>query len=150
MSLAVLTDLTKSYGAELIFRGVSFRIEARDRIGLVGPNGAGKTTLLKLLAARLDPDAGSVSLASGVRIGYLPQIAEFVPHLSLYEEMLTVFAEVHAWEDELARLATHLAEPELLADSSAYNATLSRYAELQGKFEHAGGYTLEQRVRQVL
>ncbi len=150
MSLAVLTDLTKSYGAELIFRGVSFRIEARDRIGLVGPNGAGKTTLLKLLAGRLEPDAGNVSLASGLRIGYLPQIAEFVPHYSLYEEMLSVFAEVHAWEAELAALAARLADPELLTDADAYNKTLARYADLQAKFEHARGYTLEQRVRQVL
>src|SRR5262249_46332247 len=55
MSIVVASELSKSYGAELIFRGVSFRVDARDRIGLVGPNGAGKTTLLMLLASRLQP-----------------------------------------------------------------------------------------------
>jgi ATP-binding cassette subfamily F protein 3 len=150
MSLAVISDLAKSYGAELIFRGVSFRIEARDRIGLVGPNGAGKTTLLNLLAGRLDLDDGHIAFEPGVRVGYLPQIAEFVPHRSLFEEMLAVFDEVHAWERELATLAARLADPDVLADPEPYAATLERYADLQARFEHAGGYTLEPRVRQVL
>ena len=84
MSIAVITDLTKSYGAELILQGVSFRVDARDRIGLVGPNGAGKTTLLNLLAGRLEPDSGDIAYAQGTLIGYLPQVAEFHPHNTLY------------------------------------------------------------------
>ena len=150
MSVAVLTDLTKSYGAELIFSGVSFRIESRDRIGLVGPNGAGKTTLLHLLAGRLQPDVGSVSFAERVSVGYLPQVAEFTPHHTLFEEMLTVFDAVRGWDDELHTLAARLSDPDLLADEDAYQATLARYADVQERFEHAGGYTLEPRVRQVL
>jgi ATP-binding cassette subfamily F protein 3 len=150
MSVAVLTDLTKSYGAELIFSGVSFRIESRDRIGLVGPNGAGKTTLLHLLAGRLQPDSGAVSLAERVAVGYLPQIAEFTPHHSLFDEMLTVFDEARGWEEELHTLAARMSDPDLLAREVEYQATLARYADLQERFEHAGGYTLEPRVRQVL
>jgi ATP-binding cassette, subfamily F, member 3 len=150
MSVAVITDLTKFYGAELIFSGVSFRIESRDRIGLVGPNGAGKTTLLHLLAGRLQPDGGSVSVAERVSVGYLPQVAEFTPHHTLFEEMLTVFDAVRGWEDELHTLAARLSDPDLLANNDAYQATLARYADLQERFEHAGGYTLEPRVRQVL
>ncbi|HEU0028881.1 MAG TPA: ABC-F family ATP-binding cassette domain-containing protein [Ktedonobacterales bacterium] len=150
MSVAVMSDLTKSYGAELIFSGVSFRVDAKDRIGLVGPNGAGKTTLLNILAGKLDPDGGSVSLAAGVATGYLPQIADFHPSRALVDEMRAVFAHVHAWEAELAELAARMSDPAVMADASAYNATLERYAELQARFEHAGGYTIEQRVRQVL
>lgn len=150
MSLTVLADVTKSYGAELIFSDVSFRIEARERIGLVGPNGAGKTTLLKLLAGRLQPDAGYISFAQTVAIGYLPQVAEFAPQRSLHEEMLHVFAEVHAWEAELGALAERMADPDVLARPEEYERVLARYADLQARFEHAGGYTLEPRVRQVL
>ncbi|MBF6591178.1 MAG: ABC-F family ATP-binding cassette domain-containing protein, partial [Ktedonobacterales bacterium] len=150
MSIAVITELTKSYGAELILRDVSFRVEARDRIGLVGPNGAGKTTLLDLLAGRLLPDGGSVSFARGEAIGYLPQIADFAPERSLHEEMLTVFAAAHAWEAELEQLAAQLADPDALAQPETYNAVLERYADVQTRFEHAGGYTIEPRVRQVL
>ena len=125
-------------------------MNARDRIGLVGPNGAGKTTLLHLLAGRLQPDVGGVSFAERVSVGYLPQVAEFTPHHTLYEEMLTVLDAVRAWERELHTLAARMSDPELLADEDAYQAMLTRYAELQARFEHAGGYTLEQRVRQVL
>jgi len=150
MSVAVITDLTKSYGAELIFSGVSFRIEARDRIGLVGPNGAGKTTLLRLLAGHMAPDAGFISLAERVSVGYLPQIAQFTPHHTLFEEMLTVFETVRSWEDELHTLATRLSDPDMLAQEEEYQAILARYADLQERFEHARGYTLEPRVRQVL
>ena len=150
MSIAVITELTKSYGAELILQGVSFRVDARDRIGLVGPNGAGKSTLLNLLAGRLEPDGGEIAYAQGTIVGYLPQVAEFQPHHTLYEEMLASLEYIHSWEREMADLATSMGEPDVLADGDRYNAILERYADLQTRFEHAGGYTVEQRVQQVL
>ncbi len=149
MSVAVISDLTKSYGAELIFSGVSFRVDTRDRIGLVGPNGAGKSTLLNLLAGRLEPDGGVIALAQGVSLGYLPQIADFHPERSLADEMRAVFTHVRAWERELADLAAQMSDPDALA-ADDYPALLERYADLQARFEHAGGYTIEPRVRQVL
>ncbi|HEX6541742.1 MAG TPA: ABC-F family ATP-binding cassette domain-containing protein [Ktedonobacterales bacterium] len=150
MSIAVITNLTKSFGAELILQGVSFRVDGRDRIGLVGPNGAGKSTLLNLLAGRLEPDNGEIAYAQGTLVGYLPQVAEFQPHHTLYEEMLASLEHIHVWEREMADLANRMGDADVLADADAYNAILERYAELQAHFEHAGGYTLEQRVRQVL
>jgi branched-chain amino acid transport system ATP-binding protein len=60
MSLAVINNLTKSYGAELSFSGVSFRVEPRERIGLVGPNGAGKTTLLNCISGVYHLDGGDI------------------------------------------------------------------------------------------
>jgi ATP-binding cassette, subfamily F, member 3 len=150
MSIAVITELTKSYGAELILQGVSFRVDARDRIGLVGPNGAGKSTLLNLLAGRLDPDSGEIAYAQGTLVGHLRQVAEFVPHHTLYEEMLASLEHIHAWEREMTELAAQMSDADVLAHPDAYNTILERYAELQGRFEHAGGYTLEQRVQQVL
>jgi ATP-binding cassette subfamily F protein 3 len=150
MSIAVITELTKSYGAELILQGVSFRVDARDRIGLVGPNGAGKSTLLNLLAGRLEPDGGEIAYAQGTIVGYLPQVAEFKPHHTLYEEMLASLEHIHLWEREMADLVASMSDPEVLADGDRYNAILERYADLQARFEHAGGYTVEQRVQQVL
>jgi ATP-binding cassette subfamily F protein 3 len=150
MSIAVITELTKSYGAELILQGVSFRVDARDRIGLVGPNGAGKSTLLNLLAGRLEPDGGEIAYAQGTIVGYLPQVAEFKPHHTLYEEMLASLEHIHLWEREMADLVASMSDPEVLADGDRYNAILERYADLQARFEHAGGYTEEQRVQQVL
>jgi ATP-binding cassette, subfamily F, member 3 len=150
MSIVVITNLTKSFGAELILQGVSFRVDARDRIGLVGPNGAGKSTLLNLLARRLEPDSGEIAYAQGSIVGYLPQVAEFKPHHTLYEEMLASLEHIHAWEREMTELAARMSDPDVLAEADTYSAILDRYADLQARFEHAGGYTLEQRVQQVL
>ena len=65
--LAVAEKLKKIYGGEVLFSGVSFTIEEKDRIGLVGANGAGKSTLLNLLTGRETPDEGTVSLKRGLR-----------------------------------------------------------------------------------
>ena len=150
MPILSVIQVSKSYGAERIFDGVSFQINEDDRIGLVGPNGAGKSTLLNILARREEPDEGSVALARNARIGYLPQVVDFHAENTLREEMVTVFAEVHAWEDELNELALALAAPEAQADRALHEQLLQRYADLQVRFEHAGGYTYENRVDQVL
>jgi ATP-binding cassette subfamily F protein 3 len=150
MSLLAVENLTKSFGAEMVFSGVNFRVDASDRIGLVGPNGAGKSTLLDIIAGRQEADEGTLTGAGALRIGYLTQTAGFVPTRTLREEMLQVFAEVRAWEDELHALAARMESPESFENAEAYERLLDRYAELQERFEHADGYTIEARVNQVL
>src|SRR5690348_9002322 len=105
MPIVSIIQVSKSYGAERIFDSVSFQINENDRIGLVGPNGAGKSTLLNILARREEPDEGSIALTRYTRVGYLPQLVDFHPENTLREEMLTVFAELHKWENELNELA---------------------------------------------
>ncbi|HLG62325.1 MAG TPA: ABC-F family ATP-binding cassette domain-containing protein [Ktedonosporobacter sp.] len=150
MSIVAVIQVGKSFAAERIFSGVSFQIEARDRIGLVGPNGAGKSTLLNILAGREEADEGSVSLTRNLRIGYLTQVVDFHPQNTLREEMLTVFAELHQWEHELHELAQKMASPTVQGDPLLHDQLLARYADLQSRYEHAGGYTYENRVDQVL
>src|SRR5579875_990386 len=150
MPVVSVLHLGKSYGAERIFSDVTFQIQERDRVGLIGPNGAGKSTLLNILAGREEPDEGTVSLARGTRIGYLTQVIDFHPQNTLCEEMLTVFSELRGWERELNQLAARLADPDVQRDTTAYAQSMEHYAELQTRFEHAGGYTYENRVDQVL
>jgi ATP-binding cassette subfamily F protein 3 len=150
MPVVSVLHLGKSYGAERIFSDVTFQIQERDRVGLIGPNGAGKSTLLNILAGREEPDEGTVSLARGTRIGYLTQVIDFHPQNTLREEVLTVFNELRGWERELNQLAARLADPDVQRDTTAYAQSMEHYAELQVRFEHAGGYTYENRVDQVL
>src|SRR5579859_147866 len=150
MPIVSAIQVGKSFGAERIFSGVSFQIDENDRIGLIGPNGAGKSTLLNILAGREEPDEGTIAVVRNTRIGYLPQVVDFQPENTLREEMLTVFAEVHKWEDELNELALALAAPAAQSDTALYEQLLQRYAELQHRLEHAGGYIYENRVDQVL
>src|SRR6266536_2450840 len=150
MPIVSVIRVGKSFGAERIFAGVNFQINEQDRIGLIGPNGAGKSTLLNILAGREEPDEGTIAVARNTRIGYLTQITDFQPENSLREEMITVFAKVREWEQELGKLAIELATPAAQNDTFLHEQLLNRYDELQTSFEHMGGYTYENRIDQVL
>src|SRR5256714_9685692 len=150
MPIVSVIQVGKSFGAERIFSGVSFQINGDNRIGLIGPNGAGKSTLLNILAGREEPDEGKVAVARNTRIGYLLQATDFRAENTLREEMLTVFTEVSGWEHELHELGLAMAAPAAQADPALHEELLERYAELQARFEHAGGYIYENRVDQVL
>src|SRR5215469_3616465 len=150
MPIVSVIQVGKSFGAERIFAGVNFQIDEQDRIGLVGPNGAGKSTLLNLLAGRQEPDEGTVAINRNLRIGYLTQHIDFHPKNTLRDEMFTVFTEVQAWESELNELALQLEATSTGDTNAAHQELLRRYDELQARFEHAGGYTFEHRVSQVL
>ena len=72
-NVIVASGVTKSFGATPVLNGISFTLGPRDRVVVVGPNGAGKSTLLDILAGRSAADAGTVTHASGARLGYLDQ-----------------------------------------------------------------------------
>ncbi len=73
MSLVTIEDLVIGFRGPSLLDGVSCRIEAGQKIGLLGRNGAGKTTLLRVLSGGVEPDAGEVTLAPGTRVALLPQ-----------------------------------------------------------------------------
>src|SRR6266699_3007195 len=150
MPIVTCVQVGKSFGAERIFAGVSFQIDPQDRIGLVGQNGAGKSTLLNLLAGREGPDEGTVARQRNIRIGYLTQTTDFQPENTLREEMLTVFEQARVWERELSDLAYELSASTAQQESTLHEHLLQRYDDLQSRFEHAGGYTYENREDQVL
>jgi ATP-binding cassette subfamily F protein 3 len=83
-------NLSKSYGANELFRSFNTTIYQGQCIGILGPNGSGKTTLLKALAGRLEPDTGSTTWGTGVKLGYFSQ------RLDDFEEQRTVLAEFRA------------------------------------------------------
>lgn len=144
MSLITAKDLSKSFGAEDIFSGLSLSIPLRARIGLVGPNGVGKSTLLHVLYGIEEPSGGHVRRARGLRIGYLPQEASLDSEKTLWEECLEVFSDLLARQEELNRLETEM------ADQAKAEAAIESYGRLQAEFDHLGGYTYETRIHQVL
>src|ERR1700677_2077481 len=66
-------DLSKSYGARPLFRGISISFDDTERTGLIGPNGSGKSTLLKILAGLEHVDSSEFTQRRGLRLGYLAQ-----------------------------------------------------------------------------
>ncbi len=78
-------SLSKAFGAEPLFRNVSFTVNDRDRIALIGPNGSGKSTLLRILAGLVSPDSGEVALRKRATLAYVPQESVFAPGLTVTE-----------------------------------------------------------------
>jgi ATP-binding cassette subfamily F protein 3 len=144
MSILTASDLAKSYGAQDVFWDVSLQIGRGDKVALIGPNGHGKSTLLRLLAGLDTPTAGRVHRARGLRIGWLPQHPDLPGERTLYDEMLTVFADLQAQQAELRELERAMADP------ARREGALARYGQVQARFEMAGGYTYESRIRRVL
>jgi ATPase subunit of ABC transporter with duplicated ATPase domains len=87
--VAEIRGLRKAYGERVIYDGFDLMIRRTERWCVMGRNGAGKTTLLKLVAGALEPDAGSVRLGAGLRIGYFAQQS-----LELLDPGLTVFEQM--------------------------------------------------------
>ena len=73
MLVANLNNVTAQYSGQAVLRGVSFEISSGEKLGLIGANGSGKTTLLRILLGHEPPNDGTVTLASGTRVGYIPQ-----------------------------------------------------------------------------
>jgi ATP-binding cassette subfamily F protein 3 len=144
MSLIAASDLSKSYGPNDIFQGISLSIPHGARIAIVGPNGVGKTTLLRILLGLEEPSSGAIQKARNLSIGYLPQEALLSGTHTLWEECLNALFELRALEAELAQLESAMGDP------GQADAALERYAKLQPEFEQRGGYTYETRIRQTL
>jgi ATP-binding cassette subfamily F protein 3 len=143
MSVLTASRLAKSYGALDVFENVSVEIPHGAKIALVGPNGAGKTTLLRLLVGRESPTQGTVTCMRGLRIGFLPQEAQLPGERTLWDEMLTAFADLRALEGKLRALEAQMA-------NRANDELMERYGELQARFEGQGGYDYELQIRLVL
>ena len=143
MSLIHLEHVTKLYDPDLVLDDISVSIAPGDRIGLIGRNGTGKTTLVKIIGGMLLDFKGRVTSAKGLRIGYLSQEAEFEHDCTLRQEMLKVFDERRALEDEMLLLAE---EMESRDDASL----LAQYARLQEKHERLGGYDYESQINRIL
>lgn len=144
MSIITGQNLTKSYGAQDIFAGVSFQIAHGDKIALVGPNGEGKTTLLRIITGLETPTEGAIHRMKNLRIGYLPQTGGLTGQRTLWTEMLSAFEDLQTQQRELQHLE------EAMADPAQRETALTRYAQRLTAFELAGGYEYPLRIQQTL
>lgn len=147
MAILTVSYVGQAFGAFDVFTNVTVSIPRDGKVGLVGPNGIGKTTLLHILAGHSQPSTGQVSLARGTRIGYLTQESSdaFVGQThTVYDEMLTVFANLRADEARLRQM-----EADMGAGHDS-DTLFQEYSQLQVQYELAGGYNYQTRLKQVL
>jgi ATP-binding cassette subfamily F protein 3 len=144
MAVVIASNLRKELAGSLLFDGVSFSVERRDRVALSGPNGAGKTTLLRILAGETEKHGGELAFAKGTRVALHDQRPPLEQELTLREYVLAGARDLVALEAELRRLEDAMAKGEHA------QPTLNRYAEAQARLEHAGGYAWRDRATAVV
>jgi ATP-binding cassette, subfamily F, member 3 len=144
MAVVTATNLRKELAGNLLFEGVSFKLERRDRLSLSGPNGAGKTTLLRMLAGETEIHGGELAFSKGTRVALHDQRPPLERSASLREYVLSGAGDLIALEDELRRLE------EAMAGGDHSPPTMRRYADAQARLEHAGGYAWRERAAGVV
>ena len=131
--LVQLNGISKAFGSRQVLRDVSLQINPSEKIGLIGPNGSGKTTLLKMVLGKMEPDTGTISRKTGLKIGTLDQIPDFHQDTTVLNEGLRSFEELIAVEREMERLEHEISR-------SPAEDLLERYSSLQHEFDLKGGY----------
>src|SRR3954462_11986639 len=144
MAVVIASDLAKDMVGEPLLRGISFRLERRERTTLSGRNGSGKTTLLRMLAGETSVDGGELSFTKGTRVALHDQRPPRERDLSLRDYVLSGAKELLAIEERLAELEVAMAE------GATDSATLDAYATAQARLEHAGGYGWREGINATL
>ena len=142
-------QLVVSFGGFELFKGISLLVSPKDRIGLVGKNGAGKSTLLKILAGYQQPNEGTVSVPSDVRLGYLPQHMEVFDGRTVFEEAITSFEEILDLERRIEDL-NHQISTRTDYESEEYHRLLDHVTEFNERFHMLGGNNFEAEVERTL
>ncbi|MGH2455540.1 MAG: ABC-F family ATP-binding cassette domain-containing protein [Candidatus Limnocylindria bacterium] len=147
MSLVTLAGVAKSHGAQHLFAGVDLQVGAGRRIAIVGPNGAGKTTLLEMITGDQEADAGSVTRARDLVIGYLRQeVAESRGQRAI-DEVLGGAGAVSGIERRMRHIEAELADA---TEEDELAELMDEYGRLQHRFEALGGYSLEAEARRIM
>ncbi len=138
------SNLTKTYGTDVIIEGVDFHVSDGDRIGLVGRNGAGKTTLLNLITGELTPDDGQLYMPADLRIGYLKQRDNFNGNNTVIEEINAIFEPLRQLEENIAKTA------DMVAANPHDERLLHRLDDMQQEYDRKGGYTYKSEIVGIL
>ncbi|WP_419057792.1 ABC-F family ATP-binding cassette domain-containing protein [Enorma massiliensis] len=140
--------IEKSFGARTLFTGASFQVNPGNRFALVGPNGAGKTTLLKIIMGLDTPDAGTITFAKEVNVGYLEQETKLASDVPVIDEVMNAAHEIRELGERAEELQLAIAEAG--EKGGVPEQLLNEYGRVQDRFEGLGGYELESNARQIL
>jgi ATP-binding cassette subfamily F protein 3 len=143
-----LSSAGKRFGPKLLFENLDWLITPDARVGVVGANGTGKTTLLKVLCGTDSLDYGSIVSAKNTTFGYLPQDGLQLSGRTVFNECISVFANLRALEQEMEDLAHKMGEIDPASDE--YAQVADRYEHILAEFRVKDGYALESQVGAVL
>lgn len=129
-----------------VLKNVSFHIEDHEKAAIVGINGAGKTTLLRIIVGEMTPDDGQVVLAKDKTLGYLAQNSTVDTSHTIYEELLSVKADLLRLEEKIRECENNMKH----ANGDALEDLMKQYTSLTHAFETGGGYLYRSELVGVL
>lgn len=152
MILLEAQHVARYFGADILFKNVSLTIQEKSRIALVGRNGVGKSTLIKMITDQQKPDEGRIVKKKNLTLGYLAQDTGLESSNTIYDEMLTVFADLQSTEQQMHKLENKIAQTASAAhiDQVVYANLLKQYDKIQHTFKEKNGYGYESEIRSVL
>ncbi|MBU2525653.1 MAG: ABC-F family ATP-binding cassette domain-containing protein [Bacteroidetes bacterium] len=142
-------NLTVSFSGVNLFEGITFKLSAGDRVGLIGKNGAGKSTLLKVLAGDINYDTGAIATDKAVKIGFLRQDIDFIPGRTVLNEAYEAFEEIKTIEKKLSEI-NHQLETRTDYESESYHKLIEDLSDLTHRFDLIGGYNYEGETEKIL
>ncbi len=127
-------DLVKSFDSERnVLDGISFDVQAGERVGLLGKNGAGKTTLFKILTGELDYNSGEIAFAAGKKVGLISQIPVYPEGYTVEDVLRTAFRQLECIKEQMQALEARMTD-------HTPQDVLQRYDELLNRYTAGGGY----------
>ena len=139
-------NISKAFVENQVLKNVSFHIEDHEKAAIVGNNGAGKTTLLRIIVGEMTPDDGQVVLAKDKTLGYLAQNSTVDTSHTIYEELLSVKADLLRLEEKIRECENNMKH----ADGDALEDLMKQYTSLTHAFETGGGYLYRSELVGVL
>ena len=142
--MITVSNLTKSYGGQVLYTNGSFFIGPGEKVGLVGPNGAGKTSLFRLITNEESADAGNVNIPGNVRLCYFSQNIGELKGRSAIEQVIHGNPRLGFLKHEISLIEKALEEGEYSDEM------LEKLGDYQTEFEKLGGYEIEHEAAEVL
>jgi ABC transport system ATP-binding/permease protein len=136
-------NISKAYGAQLLFKGVTFGLERGDKTALIARNGTGKTTLLRILSGKELSDTGEFKIRNGIRTAFLEQSPELDDSLTIDELILSANTPV---------LSVIRHYEEVIREHSADHSTdgMKLLEAATNEMDHVQGWDYDRRLKQLL
>ena len=147
------SDISLSFGTDVILKNISFAINDGDRVGIIGVNGAGKTSLFRVITGEYTPDTGAVYIQKGHTVGMLeqnPDLTALPGELTAVEYMYSAFPELLSLEGEISRCEAELSIAAGRGAESDILTLTARLNQLNSQFSAGGGLEFRGRCRSML